>query len=356
MSRGNINTSKIDKVTIDKITALWAFSEAALGGILHALKIPFTGLLIGGSAVIFISLISYFSGSKKTLLEATVKVILVKFVVSPYSPINAYFAVMLQAFLGYILFYGGFNKISAILLGFFSLLLSAFQKIIILTLVFGMTLWESVDIFFDFVMDKIIPGTQNIDQPSFSYLIIGVYISIHLIGGLIAGWYASILPSRLALHTSVKIDKMNENVNDFLNSKTKSKKRRKWWLKPSGIALFIFLIFVIIISFLFDEIDSNIAAKIAIMFLRSVIIIIIWYYFISPFLLKFVNKVLLSKKQKQAEEIENIVQVFPNIKSIIKYSWNKTNNYRGLKRVIIFIDSVFINYLLFERNDDVANN
>ena len=261
---------------------------------------------------------------------------------------------MLQAVLGYILFYGGFNRISALLLGFFSLLLSAFQKIIILTLVFGMTLWESVDIFFDFVIDKIFPSTLNFSQSSFSYLIVGTYIFIHIIGGVIAGWYASILPSRLEFNTSKKINTMNENVNDFLNSNTKSHRKRKWWLKPSGIVLFIFLLFVIAISFLFEEVDSNIAAKIAVMFLRSVIIIVIWYYFISPLLLKFVNKILLSKKQKRAEEIENIVQVFPNIKSIIKYSWNKSQNYKGLKRIIIFIDSVFINYLLFERNEDAS--
>ena len=123
-----------------------------MGGILHALKIPFTGLFVGGSAVIFISLIAYFSDSRKVIIESTIKVILVKFVVSPYSPINAYLAVMLQCFLGYILFFRGFNKISPIILGFFSLLFSAFQKIIILTLVFGMTLWESIDIFFHFYL------------------------------------------------------------------------------------------------------------------------------------------------------------------------------------------------------------
>jgi hypothetical protein len=258
---------------------------------------------------------------------------------------------MLQFVLGYILFFGGFNKISAILLGFFSLLFSAFQKIIILTLLFGMTLWESIDIFFNFVLDKLLPDSLNINETSFSYLIIGVYIALHIIGGLVAGWYASILPSRLAIHNLGKIESMNENVNDFLNSNNKGKRKRKWWLKPSGIILFLFLIFVIIISFLFDEVDSSIATKIAIMFARSIVIIIVWYYFISPLLLKFVNKVLLTKKQKRTEEIENIVHVFPNIKSIIKYSWNKTHNYKGIKRIIIFIDSVFINYLLFERND-----
>ena len=313
------------------------------------MKIPFTGLIIGGSAVIFISLLAYFGDSKRTLLEATIKVILVKFVVSPYSPINAYIAVMLQAVLGYILFFGGFNKISAIVLGFLSLLLSAFQKIIILTLVFGMTLWESIDIFFEFIIGKLIPDNINIDQLSFSYIIVGTYITTHIIGGLVAGWYASILPSRLRMHGNDKIISMSESINGFINSETKPRKKKKWWLKPSSIAFLVFLIILILISFLFEEVDSNIALKIAAMFVRSVIIIVVWYYFLSPLLLRLVNKILKNKRQKQAEEIENIVQVFPNIRSIIKYSWNRTLSYKGIKRIIIFVDNVLINYLLFER-------
>ena len=43
---------------IQRLTALWAFTESGLGGIMHALQIPFTGLLVGGMAVIMISLIA----------------------------------------------------------------------------------------------------------------------------------------------------------------------------------------------------------------------------------------------------------------------------------------------------------
>ncbi len=342
-----------NKVSIEKVTALWAFSEAALGGILHVLKIPFTGLIIGSSAVIFISLLAYFGDSKKTLLEATIKVVLVKFVVSPYSPINAYFAVMLQALLGYILFFNGFNKISAIVLGLLSLLFSAFQKIIILTLVFGMTLWESIDIFFEFIIGKLVPANLDIDQLSFSYIIIGAYLALHIVGGFVSGWYASILPARLRMHSADKIISMSENINGFLNSVKTKRKKKKWWQKPSSIIFLLFLLTVILISFLFEEVDSNISVKILTMFIRSIIIIIIWFYFLSPLLLKLVNKILANKKQKQADEIEGIVQLFPNIKSIIKFSWNKTGPYRGLKRIIIFVDNVLINYLLFERNNTV---
>ena len=38
-----------------KLTALWAFVEVALGGMLHALRVPLTGVVVGGTAVAIIS-------------------------------------------------------------------------------------------------------------------------------------------------------------------------------------------------------------------------------------------------------------------------------------------------------------
>ena len=93
-----------DRLSILKITALWAFSESAFGGILHALTIPFRGLFIASAAVLFISLIALFSKSSKEILKATLIVILIKAVVSPHSPLTAYIAVSLQGMLGFSIF------------------------------------------------------------------------------------------------------------------------------------------------------------------------------------------------------------------------------------------------------------
>ena len=135
-------------ISVLKITALWAFSESALGGILHTLSIPFRGIFISSSAVLFITLIALFSKSKKGILKSTLIVLLIKALVSPYTPLTAYFAVTIQGLLGYILFFSNsFFKLSAFLLGLFTLLFSGMQKIIVLTLVFGNTLWKSLNIF-----------------------------------------------------------------------------------------------------------------------------------------------------------------------------------------------------------------
>jgi len=330
---------------------LWAFSEAALGGILHALKIPFTGLFIGGSAVIFITLLAYYSDSSKVIIEVTLKVALVKFIVSPYSPIFAYLAILIQCFLGYVLFYRGFNKFSPIILGFLSLLFSAFQKLIILTLLFGMTLWESIDVFFDFILNRVFPNNLLLDEFNISFIIVGLYISSHIVGGLVAGWYGSILPLRLENRGRKKVLYKNFDENKDLNIYGKKEKRKNWWFKPSSIAIFMFSVLLILLSFVFEDFNQNLASRIAIMLLRSVLILGVWYYFISPILLKLINSYLTKKSEEKASEIKSIIQLFPNIKSLIKVSWLETKSNKRFRRIILFIDNILINFLINENSE-----
>ena len=121
-----------DQISVVKITALWAFSESAFGGILHALTIPFRGIFINSAAVLFITLIALFSKNKNEILKSTFIVLLIKALVSPYTPLTAYFAVTIQGLIGYLLFLPkNIFKISTILLGILTLLFSVLQKIIV---------------------------------------------------------------------------------------------------------------------------------------------------------------------------------------------------------------------------------
>ena len=86
---------------VNRLTALWALNESGLGGVLHAAKFPFTGIFVGGFAVILISLIARYSNySFKAILKATAMVLMIKAAVSPHSPFPAYLAVSFQGLLG----------------------------------------------------------------------------------------------------------------------------------------------------------------------------------------------------------------------------------------------------------------
>ena len=134
--------------SMHRLTALWAFSECALGGILHAFKFPFTGFFLGGFAVIMIGMIAFFSERpSRDLLVSTLVIVLIKAAVNPHSPPMAYVAVGFQGLCG-ALFYSLIRNFSvaAVVVGALSLAESALQKVLVTTLIFGKSFWQAVNV------------------------------------------------------------------------------------------------------------------------------------------------------------------------------------------------------------------
>ena len=162
-----------------RIIALWAFSESVLGGMLHLLKIPLTGLVVGGLAVVFLSLIAYQSSNKSSILKATLIVLIIKFVISPYTPIMAFVSVSVEGLFCYIfsvLF--GKKSIGIYLFALASLTFFSLQKLLTLQILFGNSLWESIDAFSAFIAKQF--GLTDI---KISAVLITIYISLHIISG-----------------------------------------------------------------------------------------------------------------------------------------------------------------------------
>lgn len=219
-----------------------------------------------------------------------------------------------------------------------------------------MTLWESIDVFLDFVIDRILPANTIFEEINLIYIIVGLYISTHIVGGLVAGWYGSILPSRIENRGKRKFRVNNSRDSFELGSYTKKKKRKNWWFKPSSIAIFLFSISLIVLSFLFEDFNQTLASRIAIMLVRSVLILAVWYYFMAPMLLKLLNKFLAKRKEEKASEIDDIIQLFPSIKSLVKVSWLESRSNKKIKRIIFFIDNVLINFLITEEFENGKEN
>jgi hypothetical protein len=330
-----------NQIAVWKITALWAFSEAALGGILHAFKIPFRGIFVGGSAAILISLIAYFSRQKGTVLKSTLLVILIKGIVSPHTPITAYFAVFLQGFLGEILFYNKrFFKISALVLGLLTLLFSSMQKIIILTVIFGNTLWESIDQFANFVVNNFIEKGDSFNI-SFSYIIVGIYLGIHVIAGFAVGLFAGRLPfwiQDVIEENGIEITAFQDS--NFEITKRKKRKHKRWWQRPSGIILFSFAAVMVVLSYVYPEFGSHKSYEIMIMMLRASVIMVIWYTLIGPLLLKYLRRYIKKKQNIYSSEITKLVDAFPHLRSLVSYCWKISSaekHYRKVKSFIIYL-------------------
>jgi len=314
-------------------------SEAALGGILHAFRIPFTGLFIGSSAVIFISLIGFYSDSRKEIMKAMFIVLLVKAAISPHTPPLAYIAVSVQGLLGSVLFYSKrFYKFSAIFLGIIVLILSSFQKIILLTLIYGNNLWKSLDEFGKFITGKA-PFMGMISD--ISLWIIGTYAAIHLFAGLTAGLIAAGLPGRIK-KAEVKIEHSALDIQMKMPVKKKSGKRRKMWItSPSGIMIFSLAAVIIVLTYIFPHFSESVAMNAAIMLARSFLIMSIWFFFLSPYVRRVFKKISGKKSGRFSVEIGSVIAQLPLYRSIVSQCWKMSSGKYFLIRIREFIVTTF---------------
>lgn len=325
---------------VGRITVLWALSEAALGGVLHALRIPFTGLFIGSSAVIFISLIGYYSESRKDIMKSVLIVLLVKAGVSPYTPPAAYFAVSLQGVIGTAMFFSKkFYKIFTIVFGITVLTLSSLQKVILMTLVYGKNLWDSIDQFGVFITGQL-PLVGEIGR--MSLWIIGIYSGIHLYAGFTAGLIASRLPSWIA-KSELKVDLCQiKKENIPVVDKRKARKRRMWIRKPTGILIFILAVSIVVLTYVFPHFSESVGMKAVIMLIRSFTIMSVWFFILSPYMLKFYKRFFAKKRGKYSEEVSSAISLLPFFKAIVFFNWKKTKGVFILRRIKLFLITTLI--------------
>lgn len=342
------------KLEIDqkRLIALWGFSEAAFGGILHALQIPLTGMFIGSAAVIFITLIAHYSENKSSIIQATITVIIIKAIISPHTPLAAYFAVALQGLLGYFFFsFIRFEKLAALLLGFFSLLFSALQKFVLLTIVFGNTLWESIDEFVNYILSQI-NITLFEHSLSFSIVLIGIYTLVHVGVGIYVGIKAPLLPDKLKSKSYLFTDTFKNYLTEDIFQKQKSRKQKRWWKRITGIVLMVFFILLMVLSYFSDDFGHNRAYEIFIMLLRSIAVTFLWFVVISPYIVKWFNGFIERNKFQRASEINRVTGLFPEFRRIINYTWKASsplNNFTRFRKffsdslVLLLITNVDIN-------------
>lgn len=312
-------------------------------------RIPFTGLILGNVAVILITLISKFSGKNGSILKATLIVLIVKGIISPYTPLMAYLAVSLQGIFGELIFYKRkFPAVSALALGIIVSLFSSVQKVFFLTVIFGQNLWESIDQFAVIVFKEFF-GLISSNIAVSKWLIL-IYASIHFVFGILAGLYAA----RLSRRADSLLNSANKNlfdVNSYVeekNIKIKKLKHKRWWFKPSGIFFFVVTLTVFVFSYYYPESSGIKKDSILIMLVRGILLMFIWYKFASPLLMLWFKKLINKKKNKYTREIENVVGVLPIFKSIVKFCWRETSGSKGIKRIHRFFSLTLFNLLTVE--------
>jgi hypothetical protein len=318
-----------------RLIALWILCEAMLGGIIHTFRIPVSGLIVGSAAVICICLIAFYVPGKGNILKATIIVAIFKMMISPQAPILAYVAVFFQGIMGELLFWNKkFFKISCLLLGLIALLESGLQRIIVLTIVYGNNFWKAIN---DFINNLAAQKTFT----NYSLYIASAYVGLHVLTGLIIGWWAGIIPGRVS-----NWHKKYQNVFEVTKKTEKTilpqnKKKRK------GLKKTVFVIWIILLLL---YLQSNfkighpvLPAKLPVQILiRSIIIILAWYFVIGPFFSWFIKKWLAKKQSTVKGEIVEITRLLPSIKTAMSESWKLSSTEKGIKKLILYCKLILV--------------
>jgi hypothetical protein len=343
---------KYKTISLEKIIALWAFTEAFLGGFLHIIKIPFTGLIIGSFALLYISLISYSNYRKGQIIQAAIIVIIIKMLLSPYTPIMAYFAVFYQGLLGELFFSrGSFRSINCFFLGILFAILSSVQKVLTLTLIFGMTLWESIDSFLNYAVNEL--SFSNLTGIKFSYFIVCLYFMIHLSIGIISSIFVIRFIKNLTLNLTEPEYKINIKFNGNVNNSFFEKKNKRF--KLLKITFYIFLLVLLFITYFAPDKINLSTNSLLLMIIRGFIIILVWFKLLSPFIIRMFKKFISNKKSNYSKNIDNIVDMLPIFKLIAEESWHRSDNLKGFKKFIHFVKLNLINFLIYRKEPELKD-
>jgi hypothetical protein len=328
------NLSESSKnLALQRLTALWAFMECGIGGLMHSFKFPFTGLVVGGFAVLIITFIAKISKDHLSeIFKSLAIVLIVKLTISPQSPFTAYVAVVFQATLGYWIFYfSSVNKFSIILLSIICMLESSLQKLIVLTIFFGQDLWMAIDKF----VASIAPSVFFINHKA-SFLIITVYLTIYAVGGLLIG----LLISKIITSENIEY-KSNINIQPQINEPVLQKKKRN----KKIIATILLIAIVCLYLYFYNSKNAFTAILKYIIFTTT----LIWFWFtvISPLLIRAITKLLQSKKEKYREQLTDIFEILPYFKPLLVSIWKESKQFKGLKRILFIIQNILIHSIIF---------
>jgi hypothetical protein len=273
-------------------------------------------------------------------------VLVIKALVSPHSTPTAYIAVIFQGVTGALIYrFIPHLLISSVFFLSLGLIESALQRVFTLTILYGNTLWDAVNIWGEWVTKR----WSLILPMSSSELIVYTYLLIHLVAGILVGWFVFRTIKSVSKHWGdhqFLLQLREEDKKEFfLTRKSKKKKWRRY-------LLFVVLIVVFILAYSgLNNSESNLQ-KGLIAIIRAVSILTIWFVFLAPLLIRFLQKFLKSKHQQLSAEVAQTMDLFPHLLWILDKAWKESKDLKWFQRGKSFMIYSLLYILQFKSEHD----
>ena len=328
-----IESKTVNNKLYIRLIALWILIEAFLGGIIHGLKLPVSGLFVGGSAMICIILIAHHFPAKGSVIKAMILVAIFKMMLSPHSPAPAYLAVFFQGVLGeFLLKRKSVFALASVLFGIITMLESATQRILVLVFLYGSEFWEAVDVW--------LVKTTGIEQFSqFSIVLAAGYLAMHFLVGAFLGWCGWRL-SKISFQEQNGVMKINTHGISMEEPLSPKIGKRQKKVRLGLFLLWVFAVFFFVQALLQPEKAFLPANKIFELILRFFIILSTWFLIIQPVLTRIIRQWLKGKKGELASQIADIHSIIPEVKFLVVESWKRSgarlSNLKLFLKILLF--------------------
>lgn len=313
---------------VERLTALWALNEAGLGGLIHALRVPFTGIVVGSTAVVLIALIAFFAERKAgAILKATVIVLLVKAAASPHTPLPAYVAVSFQGLAGALLF--GLLpalRLGALLLGLLALWQGAVQKLVVMSVLYGRSLWDSVDAVGRWILEKMGSGPGEL-SPTGWFLVF--YLGYYTIAGLVTGWMAGAIPGEIAQALKNPRRAPRPAPGDA-PALALACSRKRWWQRTPFKAGVVLAALLLTTMWLTPGQEGWI--KGLRVFARALIVLALWTWGLRPLGRTLFRRFRRREQDAYGAEVARALEQFPALRQIAAQAWRDSGGAAGFRR------------------------
>lgn len=315
-------------LAVERLTALWALNEAGLGGLIHALRVPFTGVVVGSTAVVLIALIAYFAERKaRAILQATVIVLLVKAAASPHTPLPAYAAVAFQGGAGAVLF--GLLpslRLGALLLGLLALWQGAVQKLLVMTILYGKSLWDSVDAVGRWMLARMGGGPGEL-SPTGWFLVF--YLGYYTLAGLVTGWLAGAIPREIAeaLKKPHPAPLPMPGESPLLPL---APSRKRWWRRTPFKAGVVLAMLLLTTMWLTPGQDGWI--KGLHVCARTLIVLVLWMGVLRPLGRALFRRFRRREQDAYGADVARALEQLPGLRQIAARAWRDSRGAAGFRR------------------------
>jgi len=316
-----MSKSTINDQAIIRLSALWALVEITLGGVLHAMRIPLTGLFVGSMALACVYLIARSTTSYRVVLQAMVSVMAIKMMATPHASPFSYVAMAIQTLCCIPLIgHKGHSRKWVTSMFLLASLYSPMQKIVILYITFG---HQGLMVVLEEFRKWLAPGLTTTELMLIPLVL---WLGIHLVAGFfLAKW----------LHTWVAQGAGKQELHDewirydIIDTHPPYSQRRSTTRK---VLLNVAVVLIVVLLYLYESVMPT---WIHVLW-RPLFIILFWQLIFRPIIS------IISKRWTSGGKDDGNVQVvmdeLPRMWSIIKFARRKSSDVVGwVDRYYVFL-------------------